>query len=190
MQAINAKDMRTDEFSSLTVRSIRHARSVQRNTFLLSSFLGLTLLLACSVGCAPSSSQSDGRQDSSKSGTSEIPEITEESIYERINDAGLREVAEENGAAEPISWNFDENEPKEIVIVEKHMEGGRATIILDIKTSSSPRAREPRYLAGHIRTEWELRTGWVLRQWEIANTENISMKYRNLPKPPGQNSNR
>jgi hypothetical protein len=49
--------------------------------------------------------------------------------------------------------------------------------------------RNPRSLAGQIRTEWELKTGWALRKWEIVETENISMKYKNLL-PPAQNSNR
>lgn len=154
------------------------------------TFLGLALLVACSFGCAPSSQHNDGTQGSSASATNEIPEITDELINEQINNTGIRNVPEENGAAEPTSWNFDEDEPKEIVVVEKQMDGNRATIILDIKTTSAPRARDPRYLAGQIRTEWQLRTGWVLRKWEIVETENISMKYRNLPKPPAQNSNR
>jgi hypothetical protein len=74
--------------------------------------------------------------------------------------------------------------------VEKQVNGNGATIVLDITTTSSPGTRNPRQLAGQIRTEWKLRTGWVLRQWEIVKTENISMKYKNLPKPPAQNSNR
>ena len=190
MQATNAKDMRIDEFLPLTMRSIRHVRNVPRATFLLSSFLGLALLLACSFGCAPSSSQGDGKQNPSAPASNDLPELTEEMIRERINDAFVREVSEENGTAEPISWSFDEEEPKEIAVVEKQMESGRATIILDIKTRSAPNMRNPRHLAGQIRTEWELKTGWALRKWEIVKTENISMKYRNLPKPPAQNSNR
>jgi hypothetical protein len=190
MQATNRKDMRIDEFLPLTMRSFRHVRNVPRATFLLSSFLGLALLLACSFGCAPSSSQSDGNQSGSASASNDLPEITEVMIHERINDAGVREVPEENGTAEPISWSFDEEEPKEIAVVEKQMEGERATIVLDIKTRSASNVRNPRYLAGQIRTMWELKTGWALRKWEIVRTENISMKYRNLPKPPAQNSNR
>jgi hypothetical protein len=119
-----------------------------------------------------------------------LPELTEEVIRERINDAGVWEVPEENGTAEPINWSFDENEPKEIAVVEKQIEGERATIVLDIKTRSASHVRNPRSLAGQIRTEWELKTGWVLRRWGIVRTENISMKYINLPKPPAQNSNR
>jgi len=190
MQATNAKDMRTDEFLSLTIGLIRHVRNVPRATFLLSSFLGLALLLACSFGCAPSSSQGDGKQSPPASASNDLPELTEEMIRERINDAGVREVPEENGTAEPISWSFDEEEPKEIAVVEKQMEGERTTIVLDIKTRSASNARNPRYLAGQIRTEWELKTGWALRTWEIVRIENISMKYRNLPKPSAQNSNR
>jgi hypothetical protein len=169
--------------------AIRHIRKAKRRAFLLSSFLGLALLLTCSFGCAPSS-QGDGKQSGSASSSNDLPELSEEVIRERINDAGIWEVPEENGTAEPISWRFDEKEPKEITVVDKQIEGARATIVLDIKTRSAANRRNPRHLAGQIRTEWELKTGWALRRWEIIRTENISMKYRNLPKPPGQNSNR
>lgn len=149
--------------------------------------LSLFCLLAYSSGCGgPASSQ--GSEQTASSG--QIPELTDELINDRINDAWIREVPEENGTAEPISWNFDRDEPKEIKVVEKKVEGTRATIVLDIKTGSSPRARAKRQLAGQIRTEWELRSGWVLRRWEISDTENISMKYKDLPKTPEQNVNR
>ena len=190
MQATNAKDMRIEEFLPLTIGSIRHIRNVPRTTFLLSSFLGLALLLACLSGCAPSSSPGDGKQSGSASASNDLPELTDDVIREQINDTRVRQVPEEHGTAEPISWSFDEEEPKEIAVIEKQMEGERATIVLDIKTRSASNAREQRYLAGQIRTQWELKTGWVLRKWEIVKTENISMKYRNLPKPPAQNSNR
>ncbi len=190
MQATNRKDMHIVEFLPLTVGLIRHIRNVPCRRFLLSTFLGLALLLTCSFGCAPSSSQGDGKQSESASGSNDLPEITEQLIRERINEARVREVPEENGATEPITWSFFGNEPKEITVVEKQMEGARATIVLDIKTGSASNARNPRVLAGQIRTEWELKTGWALRQWEIVRTENVSMKYRNLPKPPAQNSNR
>lgn len=187
MQAI--KDMRSDEFLPLTMRLFRYVWNVPRGKFLLSAFSGLVLLLACLSGCAPSSSRSDGSRNGDSSVSNDLPELTEEKIRERINDTGIWEVPEENAAAEPISWNFDENEPKEIAVVEKQMEGTRATIVLDIKTRSAPNARNPRYLEGRIRTEWELKTGWALRRWKIIRTENISMKYKNLPKPPAPNSN-
>lgn len=191
MPATNRKDMRIDEFLPLTIRSIRHIRNALRRTFTLSLFLGLALLLACSFGCAPSSSQKgDGKQSGSASAPNDLPEITDEMIREEINDAYVREVPEESGAGAPISWRFDEDEPKEFAVVEKQIEGERATMIIDIKTTSAPGARSPRYLAGRIRTKWELQTGWALRKWEIVETENISMKYKNFPKPPAQNSNR
>ncbi|HSK72199.1 MAG TPA: hypothetical protein VK892_10920 [Pyrinomonadaceae bacterium] len=189
MQEINPIDFCINEFLPRALRAIRRVRNVPRATFFLSSFLGLALLLACS-SCAPSSSQGEGKQSPSDSASNDLPELTEELIRERINDTGVWEVPEENGAAEPISWYFVEDEPKEIAVVEKQMQGAGATIVLDIKTESAPNARNPRYLAGQIRTEWELKTGWALRRWKIVRTENISMKYKNLPKPPAQNSNR
>lgn len=189
MRATNPNDMRADECLSRLMKPIRRALDVMRRIFLFSLYLGLALLLVGSFGCAPSSSPGDGKQGSSSSASNDLPELSEEIIRERINNAGVWEVPEENGASEPISWRFDEDEPKEITVVEKQMQDERAAIILDIKTRSAPGSRNPRQLAGQIRTEWELSTGWALRRWEIVRTENISMKYRNLPKPPAQNSN-
>jgi hypothetical protein len=149
------------------------------------------MLIACSFGCGPSGSQGDGGQGTTTSSASDTPpELTDDIVRERINNAFVRKVPEETGAGEPISWSFSFEEPKDITVVEKQINGNHATLLLDVKTGTGPRARQPRYLAGQIRTEWELRTGWVLRKWEIERTENISMKYKNLPKPPEQNTNR
>ena len=171
--------MRVSEFTKMRVRIL----ASRRVTVLL------LLFLLFSFGCAPSSSPTASGDGSSASATG-IPEITDELIHERINDAWITEVPEEAGTGQPISWNFDHDEPKEITVVDKQMNGTRATIVLDIKTGSAPRARANRLLTGQIRTEWELKTGWVLRRWEIVDAENISMKYKDLPKPPDQNSNR
>jgi hypothetical protein len=152
-----------------------------------SSLLAVALLM-CSFGCAPPSRQSDGGPGGTDNASNDIPEITVEMINERINYARISDVPEENGAARPINWNFISSEPKEIKVVDKTVAPTHATIILDIKTTSSPRSREQRYLAGQIRTEWELKTGWVLRQWKIVDAENISMKYRDLPKSAAENN--
>ena len=145
------------------------------------------LLLASALGCGPSPSR--GSDPSGTSGG--IPELTDAVISERINGERIWDVPEESGNGQPIVWNFDHDEPKEITVVEKQVDGTKATIVLDIKTRSSPRTRSPRFLAGQVRTQWELKTGWVLRRWEITEIENISMKYKNSPPPsPEQNSNR
>ncbi len=146
----------------------------------------LTPLLAVSFACAP---QQNGRQDPAASGSEPLPELSRKVIDDRINGARVYEVLPAEGIGEPIAWSFDEDEPKEIVVVDQKMDGPRATIILDIKTRSSPRANILRVLEGQIRTEWELETGFVLRRWEIVRTENISMKYKNLPKPTEQPAN-
>lgn len=150
-----------------------------RSTFFL-SLLVSSILLGGTSGCAPSSRSSG--QDSPASASQDLPPLAKEIIDERINDTRVYEVLPESGTGDPIPWGFDHDEPKEIVVIDQQMNGSKATIILDIKTQSSPRARTQRHLAGQIRTEWSLETGWVLRRWEIVNTENISMKYRDLPK--------
>ena len=176
MRATNAKAMRLNE-------------SAPRAVSLLSLFLGITLLLAVLSGCGPPSPQGDGKPGGSDpSAANSLLELTDETIHERINETRVREVPEENGTADAIVWNFDDDEPKEIRVVDKRIQGTRATLILDITTGSAPGVRNPRHVAGQMRTEWELKSGWALRRWEIVSTENISMKYKNLPKPPAQNS--
>jgi hypothetical protein len=152
--------------------------------------LGAIVLLAGLAGCGGPPPQSDGTQSTADSAQGDVPELSDDVIRERINNAWIRTVPEESGSGEPISWGFAEDEPKEITIVEKNVDGTRATVVLDIKTGTTPRARTPRQLAGQIRTEWELRTGWVLRKWEIVKTENVSMNYKILPKPLPQESKR
>jgi hypothetical protein len=189
MPEINLQETR--EFLPPAMKSSRRAGEARRRSFLLAAILSSALLLAGSTGCAPTASPGGGGQGpSANSASGEAPEITEETIRERIDGARVREVPEENGAGQPIVWNFNEEEPKEIAVVEKQIDGARATIVLEIKTRSASYMRNPRALAGRIRTEWELKTGWVLRRWEIVRTENISLKYKNLPKPPPGNSNR
>ncbi len=188
MRVNNTKDIYLSRFGRIIVGSTRNVGDTMKAGFRVSSFLMMTLFLALSFGCGPSS-QGDGGRGPSTAGSNGIPEITDEIIHERINDAFIREVPEENGARDPIFWNFDHDEPKEITVVEKRVNGDEANIVLDIKTRSGPGVRNPRQLAGQIRTEWRLETGWVLRRWEIVGTENISMKYKDLPKPPAQNAN-
>ena len=168
-------------------KTIRRLLFAPRKQLKLSLLFGL--LLACSSGCAPPVSQGGG-SNGSVSSSENLPEITDEILRNEINDIYIREVPEETGADDPISWRVDFNEPKEYTVVDKQIEGERATIIIDIKTQSAPGARSPKYLAGQIRTIWRMETGWALRTWEIEETENISLKYKNLPKPPAQNFNR
>ena len=160
-----------------------NAKGIVVPTIALFSFL-----ILASFGCGPSASTVESGQDSASS-QGDRPELTQETIRERINGVYIEEVPDELGVGKPIGWRFFEEEPKEVTVVEKKVEGDRATIILDIKTRSTPRAREPRQLAGQIRTEWELETGWVLRRWRVVDAENISMKYKNLPKPEPTNTN-
>ena len=183
-------DMREAVFSlQMTGLFLRNPK-FSRRIFRVLLFSVISSLFVFSFACAPPADSPNGENQSQSSASDNAPELDEETIRDRINGSRVRKVPEENAAAEPISWTFDEDEPKEITVVEKQIEDARAMIILDIKTSSAPDSREPRRLAGQIRTEWILETGWVLRKWEIIKIENISMKYKNLPKPPARNSDR
>lgn len=171
--------MHPNKLLTSKIRLICCPRNVSGTPFLCVSLLAL--ILTASFGCAPSST-GGGIQNDSTSSVNNIPEITDEKLRQEINDVYLKEVPEETGTGETISWRIDENEPKEFTVIEKKLDGNRATIILDIRTGTAPNARSPKYLTGQIRTKWELQTGWAMRKWEIVESENISMKYKNLPK--------
>lgn len=171
--------MRSNQLSQVAQPHALNARRVEPR---LLSIFGTAFLLCLVCACGSSSPGGGG----TSSGTEGTPQLTDEVIRARINDTRVWDVPPEEGTGEPIVWNFDEDEPKEITVVEKNVEGNSATVVLDIKTSSAPRRRNARSLSGRLRTDWQLRTGWVLRRWEIVNTENISMKYRNIQKPAEQ----
>lgn len=190
MPATNWKSMPANKFSMLKMQLNQLVIYIPNATFFRISFLVSALMLNASLGCAPSPVEDAKQNDSAASAPTDIPEITDEILQREINDVYLREVPEETGTGETISWRVEEYEPKEFTIVEKNIDGNRATIVLDIKTGTVPNAPSPKYLAGQIRTKWELQTGWAMRTWEIIETENISVKHKNLPKTPAQNYNR
>ncbi|HEX8180577.1 MAG TPA: hypothetical protein VF525_13600 [Pyrinomonadaceae bacterium] len=108
------------------------------------------------------------------------PEITVETIREDINGQRVS-VPAEDGAAEASSWRFYLNEPKEIEIVEKQVAGNKATLVIDMRTRTSPRSEQQgvtKKLAGRLRLHYELQSGLVLRKWEIVGIENISFAYQ------------
>ncbi len=108
------------------------------------------------------------------------PEITLESIREDLNGKRVR-VPAESDTSEPSNWRFFPNEPKEIEILEKQLEGDRATFVIDLRTRTSPRAEQQgttKKLAGKLRLHYELQSGFALRTWEIVRIENISFMYQ------------
>ncbi len=107
------------------------------------------------------------------------PEITLENIREDINGQRVK-VAAEVGSSEPSSWRFFLNEPKEIEILEKQLAGDKATLVIDLRTRTSPRAEQQgitKKLAGRLRLHYELKSYFVVRKWEIVRIENISFAY-------------
>lgn len=111
---------------------------------------------------------------------SKRPEITVEKIRETINGEQVR-VPAEDGSTEPSSWRFFPNEPKEIEILESHPDGDRATIVVEMRTGTSPRSEErgiTKRLAGRLRLYYELHTYVAVRKWEIVRIENLTFAYQ------------
>jgi len=108
-----------------------------------------------------------------------LPEITVERIRESLDGERVT-VPAEDGTSEPSSWRFYPNEPKEIEIVEKQLEGKRATFVIDLRTRTSPRAEQQgitKRLAGRLRLHYELRTYFAVRKWEIDRIDNLSFAF-------------
>jgi hypothetical protein len=108
------------------------------------------------------------------------PDITAEKIRDDLNGERVR-VPAEDGAAEPSSWRFFLNEPKELEILDTQMDGDRATIVVNLRTGTSPRAEQQgirKKLAGNIRLYYELHTYVAVRRWEIVRIENLTFAYQ------------
>ena len=112
-----------------------------------------------------------------------LPDLGDEKIRATLYDAWVEEVPEATNAARPISWHFMRDEPTEVAIVEKQMDGKKATVLVDVTARSSPRSRNQKVLAGRLRLHYELRTELIVRKWRIVDVDNISMTYRDEPRP-------
>lgn len=109
------------------------------------------------------------------------PQITLEKIRDQIDGEMVGGIPDPKDPNKKTRWWFNPDEPKEITIVEQQSEGDRATIVIDMKTRSSPRANRKRVLSGRMRLHYELQSGLVLRQWEIVKIDNISFKDEFVP---------
>lgn len=108
------------------------------------------------------------------------PEITLERIREDINGERVS-VPAEDGTSEPSSWRFFPSEPKEIEILENQPAGDQATIVINLRTRTSPRAEQQgitKKLAGRLRLHYELHTYVAVRKWEIVRIENLTFAYQ------------
>ena len=107
------------------------------------------------------------------------PEITVERIGEDLNGERVS-VPAEDGRSEPSSWRFFPSEPKEIEIVEKQLAGNQATIVIELRTRTSPNAEQrgiTKRLAGRLRLQYELHSYVAIRRWEIVRLENLTFAY-------------
>jgi hypothetical protein len=132
--------------------------------------------LAAASACGPSSPPPKPSPDT-------LPELGDENIRETLLDSVVEEVPEENGAAKPIRWRFLEDEPREVTVVDKQMDGEKATVIVDVMTRTGSRSRSPKVLSGRLRLHYELKRVVFLRKWRIVDVDNLSMTYREEPKP-------
>jgi hypothetical protein len=115
------------------------------------------------------------------------PELDLEAVREAVNGAWVEGVPAADGQGKPENWGFAHNEPKEIEIVEQKVEGDTATVVVNMKTRSAPRARRQMSLEGQLRLHLRLETELFFRRWDVEDVENISFKYTRLepePTPP------
>jgi hypothetical protein len=138
----------------------------------------LAVASACASGEAP------------KPAPDPLPELGDEKIRETLFDAWVDEVPEATGAARPISWYFTRGEPTEVAVVEKQMDGKKATVVVDVTARSAPHARDQKALSGRLRLHYELQREFILRRWRIVGVDNISMTYRDEARPDAPPENR
>lgn len=155
---------------------------------LVSLCLFLVLAPACLSSCAASEQGGAGAQPT----PDKRPELTDEKIAETIIGERVEDVPDEANAARPIDWVFYRNEPKNLTVIEKQVDGDKAIVVVDVQTASAPKTRYPRRLAGRLRLRYELQNDFIFRRWNVVEIENISMKYRDEPRSEeqGESENR
>jgi len=157
----------TDDFESLPHSGFQvEDVLVSRRAF---SLLLLSILSALAGACGGGQPEEDKR-----------PEITLDKIREDL-DGERGSVVAEDGTSAPSSWRFFTNEPKEIEILENQPAGDQATIVIDLRTRTSPRAEEQgikKKLAGKLRLYYELHSYVAVRKWEIVRIENLTFAYQ------------
>jgi hypothetical protein len=136
----------------------------------------LVAAFAAASACGPTA-------DPPKPSPDSLPDLGDEKIRETLVDSEVSEVPEEKGAAKSISWRFLPDEPREVTVVDRQMDGEKATVLVDVKTRTTPRSRSPLVLSGRLRLHYELRRMVFLRKWQIVDIDNLSMTYREEPKP-------
>jgi hypothetical protein len=137
------------------------------------SVLLLLVAFLCATACG------GGKQTSAPD---ERPPLNPENISRDLNGRWV-ETPAADGKTRPIGWTFIPSEPKEIEIVEQKIEDDRATFLINMKTRTAPNEHHPRHLTGQLRLHYELQSGLVLREWEIAEVENVSFTYVDEPPP-------
>ena len=145
--------------------------------------LGIALLLVALAACAACGGGNSSGGPVLSATPEQRPELSAADIRDDINGEWVR-LKPADGKSEPRNWVFDEDEPKEIEVVEQQIGPDKATFLLNMKTRTVGRARNPVSIEGQLRLHYELETGLLLRQWEITEIENISFKYTPLEPEP------
>jgi hypothetical protein len=153
---------------------------MMRRTILWLTLLSLT---ACVAACG------GGQSGANSAASDQRPDINLDNIKNDINGRWV-EVPAADGKSKPLDpWVFDHSEPKEIEIVDQKIEGDTATFLVNLRTHTGPRSRNPMSLSGQLRLHYRLDSGLVFRSWEIDGIDNISFKYVKETPPPDANSN-
>lgn len=98
------------------------------------------------------------------SGCSSHPKINVETIQ--------RDIVGKNTGEGIGTWTFDENELRQISILESKYEGDKATIIVDMKTQSAPGSLMRSQMAGKLCLHYE----WNEEEWNLTQVENLAFK--------------
>jgi hypothetical protein len=173
------------ETDSAEVSILRRHRTIPMNIHgmkqtthaVYTALLVAALAAAGACGAGPSQPPPDDR-----------PALNDKKIRESLFHAWVDDVPEETGAAEPITWYFRSDEPTEITVVERQMDGDNATLLVDVATRTSPGAKHPKSLSGRLRLHYALETVLFLRKWRVVDVENLSMKYRDESPPEAEPS--
>lgn len=68
-----------------------------------------------------------------------------------------------------MSWEFGENEPRQIVVVEQRYDGDKAAIVIDMHTEGTQHFDKVK-MAGKLRLHYER----IANEWNLVRVENLT----------------
>jgi hypothetical protein len=106
----------------------------------------------------------------------QLPQKTEITVAKVLKDIIGKQVqaTDAAGQAQPMSWTFEENEPKQVEILERQAKDNDIALIIQMSTSGAPGSQDANVqLTGRLRLHYQ----WNNQDWILGRIDNVTFRY-------------